>query len=367
MSVIRTDLGKIYASYNEETDDFDKFRVINIVDDKYAIGTLNDDYTVDDENVKILSKEEFETFSKDHVRLESDGIVTISNITAAKADNGSKIKDICMIFFKNDESKVPDSDKPTVVARQAINNIYEEMYGKDVAGVSVTLNTLPNDYTLGDFMYSLEVDSSRAMHIYKIDTPMTINEVLNTDATEEILKNLYDMSVFRKKTLGELPEDYEETRSENDCVDGYCNNLLEFINVSGFYNDVLMELGIIPIDKELEENVELDEDDKMLLTTLCGGGIVIHKAVPLKFEYDINLEAIKMNYVLTRNVSGEGYLYIVPYTSSPYEIDTKPLYEMNEERLNRIHNRLMSIVKAYDESVGNQTKTGKELVDFMTE
>ena len=363
MESIKTELGKIYAIYNTETDDFDKFRVINKKDDKYVIGTLNNNYEIDDENVQVLTEKEYKDFAHDHTLLESDGIVSISNIIIAKQENGVNIKDICMILFPNDsESQSPDVHKPAVVARQAINNIFADMANIDEVGMSVSLNTLPTNYSLGDFMESLEVESSRIMHIYKIDTPRTLNSILNNEDTEVILKELYDMSLFKEKNLGHKPEDYEAV--DDDCINGYCNSLYRFIIQSGFYEDFLLGLNIVPIDKELEENVPLDTDDKLLLITLCGGGITINKAVPLKFDYDINLDAIKMSYVLTRKVDGTGNLYIVPYTSSPQEIDTEPLYRLTEERVNQLHNRLANIVKAYDEAQGNSSISGKELLDF---
>ena len=364
MENISTEIGKIYASYNEETDDFDKYRVVSISsDNKYTIGHLNSDYKIDDEDVKVYTEDEYRDFRLSHTLLASDGIMSISAIVAAKRENGTDIKDIAILFFPNtEETRIPDIKKPYIVARQAINNIFAMIAGQeDVAGVSVSLDTLPNGYTLGDFMDNIETLSSKLMHIYKIDTPDSMSFILDSEDIESILKELYNKALWMNQNIGKIDEKYEVP--ENDCINGYCNSLKRFITESGYYEDLLIQLNIVPIDKELEEKVALDEDDKLLLATLCGGGIHIEKAIPIRFDYDINLNAIRMRYLLARNVNGEGNVYIVPYTVSPLEIDTEPLYKISEEQTNKLQARLKEIVKAYDDA---KAKEAQSTTDFTT-
>lgn len=360
MDNINTELGKIFASYNSETEDFDKFRVITYKDSKYLIGVLNDNYDIDDESVEAYDEEGYKDFKHNHTLLKSEGILTLTSIVAAKNDNGTSIKDVALIYFPNDElTEVPDINKPYIVARQALNNIFADMSGQEgLAGLSVSLDTLPTGYTLGDFMDSMEAIDSKLMHIYKIDTPDKINFIFDDEDIENIFKELYNKRLWFGQNTGEIDEKYEIP--EDDCISGYCNSLKRFISESGFYEDLLIKMNIVPIDKELTEKEALSVDDKLLLATLCGGGIKMDRAVPLKFDYDIDLKAIKMNYLLARNINGSGNVYIVPYTVSPEEIDAEALYKMNEERTTQLQNRLMSIVKAYDKAKGNESISGKD-------
>lgn len=363
MENISTELGKIFARYNKDNDDFDKFRVISTADGKFVVGALDSNYNISDENVTVYSESEYKDFKLDSTELMSEGIVSITRIVAAKNENGTNIKDIALIYFPNDEdTQVPDINKPYIVARQALNNIFADLSGQEgYAGVSVSFDTLPIGYTLGDFMDSIEALGSVLMHVYKIDTPDSINFILNDGDVEEIFTELYNKILWRCQNTGRIAEDYEIP--ENDCIDGYCNSLLRFLKESGFYEDLLFKMSIVPIDKELTEKVPLDVDDKLLLATLCGGGIKIDRAVPLKFDYDIDLKSIKMNYLLTRNIDGTGNVYIVPYTVSPEEIDAEALYKLNEERTTQLQNRLISIVKAYDNANGNESISGKEFTE----
>ena len=92
----------------------------------------------------------------------------------------------------------------------------------------------------------------------------------------------------------------------------------------------------------------LDTDQKLLCAMLLGG-VRIDKAVPLMFDYSINMDAIKMKYFLAEDTN--NILWIVPYTESPAEVDPQVLYDLTEERTTTIQNRLAKVVRAYDESV----------------
>ena len=141
---------------------------------------------------------------------------------------------------------------------------------------------------------------------------------------------------------------YEEKL--DDCIDGYCNTLTRFIVESDFLNDIRLKMGIIKVDFEMETNKPLNEDDKLIIMTLYGG-IHIDKAIPLKFDYDIDMKCIKMKYIMAYDKKNE--LFIIPYTESKNEINANEIYKLTEKRTNQIQQRLASIVKAYDNSKNN--------------
>jgi len=350
MDNISTEIGKIYCKYIEEKDDFDKVRLDKVdtseEKNKYTISILDDNYKSSEK--KELSEEEFNEIKKTYTLLKSDGIISCTNIVAATMNNGTEVKDVLLIYYPNNKiTGEPDIYNPYVVARQGINNIFAEIAGvHGEVGLSVSLDTLPTDYALIDFMANDAVLSSHLTHVYKVDTPDTISERIDNEETSKILKDLFEHQVnFNKNTI----VDYEYEEKENDCLSGYCNSVNRLIRETGFYEDVMNCIGIILVDFDMKYNTPLDLDDKLFISTLCGG-IKIDKMVPIQFDYDIDMSSIRMKYILAKD--SKDILWILPYTESPDEIDATSLYNLTEERTKQIQERLKKCVRAYDESIG---------------
>lgn len=359
MENINTELGKIYSKYNKEEDKFDMYRVANIVETeeiKYLLLPIDDkNYHFYDDEVgcKIMNEEDYKKFKSEYDLLKSEGIVSLSNIVSIKNES-REIKDILLIYFPNNKkTQVPDINEPYVIARQGINNIFAEMCGElDKVGISVSLDSLPSGYALSDFIANEEVKSSRLTHVYKTDDAFDLDMLLNTEDSDEIFKELFDQRVFY---LSNVNPDFKEDNYTDDnlCLDGYCNTLYRFLIESGFVEDIKNCMGITIVDFDMEENKPLSTDDKLVLISLYGG-IKINKAVPLEFSYEINLNAIKMKYLLVSTIKGinilneRSELYIIPYTEYPDEVDIYSLYKLTEERTIQLQERLMKCVKAYD-------------------
>lgn len=358
MRNIETEIGKIFCLYNEEKDDFDKVRLASIIKDEnddniYELLKLNEKTRIEDsEDEVFLSEEEFNDIRKNWTLLRSDGILSVTNIVATSNER-REIKDVLIIFFPNNRiTEIPDIKQPYIVARQGINNIFAEMAGYiDHVGMSVSIDTLPVDYSLSDFMANERVLSSTLTHVYKTDTAKELSDILtrnkNVKESEDILKELQLGRIYYLKNTSSKWATFDEKNEKIDNVDGYCNNLEVFMNDSGFIEDLYNCLGILKIDSELKSNTSLSSDDKLLLSVLSGG-TKIDKAVPLAFDYDVNMAAIKMKYFLIVDINDN--LWIVAYTESPDEIDVEELYNLNEERTKILQERLSRIVTAYDKS-----------------
>ena len=360
MDNISTELGKIYCKYNKEEDCFDMYRVANIIkesnDIKYLLLAINNEtyHFYDDENeFMIIDEKRYNKFKIEYDLLKSEGIVSLSNIISVKNET-REIKDILLIYFpKNRVTKMPDINQPYIVARQGINNIFAEMAGElDKVGLSITLDTLPAGYALSDFITNDGVNNSRLCHVYKTDSSFDLNMLLNNEESESILKELFEQRVFY---LSNTKPDFikEKYKYENLCLDGYCNTLHKFLLESGFMEDLLNRMGISIVDIDLQDNKELNDEEKLLLITLYGG-IKINKAVPLRFSYEINLNAIKMKYLLVSTlqcIDKESELYIIPYTEFSDEVDIYSLYKLTEERTIQLQERLLNCVKAYDQKL----------------
>lgn len=355
---IKTDIGRIFCRYNEDVDDFDKIRILKIdknndTDDKiYIVAELDDSCHVKmkDEgiaDVKMLTKEEFDKIKKEYTALASEGIIAITNIVAFE-NEVQQIRDVLAIFYPNNRmTKVPDASQPYIVARQGANNIFSMSMFGDV-GLSLSLDSIPDGYTLADLMENDSVINSNLAHVYKTDNSTELDIILRNDTTDDILKDLFMHHYRSRRGIGNNKEGYP---NKDSVLDGYCMSIKKFLETSDFMGDLFNKMNIIRVDFEMKYSVPLDLDQKLFCSMLLGG-VKIDKAVPLMFDYSINMAAIKMKYFLAED-SGDR-LWIVPYTESPAEVDPKVLYNLTEERTTTIQNRLSRVINAYDESFKNK-------------
>ena len=341
-------IGKIYCKYNSKSDSFDNLRVVRVKDGNYKLAKLDNNYHIIPGSEISYDEEHFNNdIRKVYTVLKSDGLISLSNIISIKNfENRKEIRDIVVTFFPNNRMTTkPDLAQPYIVARQGITNLFSQMINcDDVAGMAVSLDTLPADFCLADFMSNEGVLSSTIMHTYKIDTSKEIDYILNNSTTKNILKDLFDHAVFHMKNI---KADFKYIKKENDCINGYCNSFRRFLEESDFMGELYNKLGIVRVDFSLESEKPITGENKLLLSTLCGG-IRINKAIPIPFAYDINMAVVKMKYILA--IDPNFKLWIVPYTESENEIDADSIYKMTEQSTNKIHERLMNIVKAYDQS-----------------
>ena len=356
MPSLTTDIGKIFCSWDEDKEEFLKIRLMDICPNednkelKYQFSFL-------DENNRVIDKPYFKSTEEDYYKnirtsedwtqLQSDGIITVTNIVSVE-NEVRQIKDVVTIFFpNNDVTGKPESNQPHVVARQGITNIFKS---DDSVGLSVSLCSLPDGYTLADFLENTSVISSKMCHVYKTDTADDLALLLKNDDTDSILKDLYDHQYqMCKNTIKEFGKEFEEENKPLlTNLNGYNLTLESFLKNTGFMYDVDDILNIADVDFKIHQNEKLDMDDILLLSTLYGG-IKIDKAKGIKFDYDIDPGLIQMKYLLVRDC--EHVLWIVVYTTSPDEIDAKALYNLTEERTLQLQARLKNCVMTYRESL----------------
>ena len=349
MQKLETELGKIYCQYNKENDDFLKIRLVDIIqndsderDVKYVFKYMDEDYNFTSE--KIVDTDEYNDIRRNWILLKSDGIISLTNIVAVE-NEVRQIKDVITLFFPNNKATgYPISSQAFVLARQGIDNIFDEdryaerkrndlnnrlnkIYEETQKQINVINNFTPKS-----------IISSRLCHIYKIDSGKNISEILDNEETSAILKDLYDHQLtYLQNTDGKF-----DPSTAGDNLNGYNKTLQGFLENSGFLTDVFEAIGITTVDFELKFNVPLDLDDKIFISMLYGG-IRINKAVPLKFDYDINLKAIKMKYLLIRDINGK--LWILPYTTYDDSVDILSIYNMTDERVEKFQERLQHRLK----------------------
>lgn len=346
---IETDIGRIFCKYNKQTDDFDKMRLTKIMKkDSGAVSYIMvelDEACHMTSRTYIFDEAKFKKMKKESTVLASEGIISMTNIVALENDV-RQIKDVLVIYFPNNKAtRVPDAAQPYIVARQGINNIFATMAGEERVGMSVSLETLPDGYTLTDFMENIRVLSSYLTHVYRTDNAEQITKLTENQDTTEILKDLYEHEFNYLKNTD--PNFNVDEADKVHCLKGYCTNVQNFLEESDFMNELFNKMNIIRVDFPMETGTELDIDQKAMCSILLGG-VRINKSVPVMFDYSINMAAVKMKYFLAED--SNNTLFIVPYTESPAEVDPKVLYDLTEERTNTLQERLIKVVRAYDKN-----------------
>lgn len=346
MKPLTTDIGKIYYYYDEK-DAFVMMRLIDIVKNEqnteYHFCKISEEnnYEIDLNNITIESQEYFENIKKNWYVLKSDGILGISNIISIET-----IRDVIAIFYPNNKATgVPVLDEPYVVARQGINNIFDT--AGDSVGLSVSLDTMPDGYTLEDFMEHVSILSSKMCNVYKTDTEKNLEIILNNDETNQILKDLYGHQYqFMKNTVKGFEEKVKECKLYQECLNGYNTTISGFLKNTECISDIARTIGITTVELfSIENNKKLSDDNKLLVSKLYN--LKIDKAGALKFDYSIDLSSIKrmyrMNYVLVRD-SKTGILWIIPYTEfEDQTIDLSKLYDLTDEEYAEIQRRIRNI------------------------
>lgn len=354
---INTEIGKIYDI--EKLPGLIKFdpvlaRVIDVKEEEdgshhYTLQVIKDDFKTFEDRYFNVHDEGYKFIREHNTLLKSEGILSITNVVSTTYSQGKEIKDVLVIFFPNNRiTRVPEINQPYIVARQGINNLYADMAGSDEVGMSVSLDTLPSGYALSDFMVNDSVLCSRLVHCYLIDDENTLSRLLDNEDSNKILQDLFDHEIMYKANT-DVNFKYEDKK--DDCVGGYCNSIKSFLVHTDFMSDLYNCLGIVKVDFKLNEGEALSIDDILFLVARCGGGLRINRAVPLKFSYFIDMSIIRMKYFMVSDINND--LFIVPYTETADEIPISELYNLTEERTNKLQERLSKCVKTYLESTSS--------------
>lgn len=355
---IDTILGLILCKYDENTDDFLKWRIVREVDkntksyELWAMHLPNCKRTSTIEEIKDMIE------NQDFVVLESSGILAVSIVNMGKA-NGKDVNDVRLMWFKreNDSNNIYMSDL-AAVASQALNDIYAESMGETgKVGLSVTKDTLPAGFELEDFLGCVSTISCSMYHIYKTDKLFDITNMTRTKQIKEIFKSLYENHInYLEKTKPFFDKKFLKDEKQ---VDGYCKTYTAFIKHTGFYYDIDQTIGIGHLPFRIEENQTALTDEQVVEFMLIYGGIRVHNTFILKFDYTIDLSTIKMKHCLCKDDTGT--LYIIGYTESQEDIAVgvmehtlKKYEEIAKRDDNAIKARLKKLIEAYDSYEGSK-------------
>lgn len=313
--------------YDQEKDDFEMIRVVEITDDEIFMVKDVDSKTYhikEDSEPRQLSKEDLSKYTF----LQPDAILTLTNVNMFTDDKGKVVRDVMIMMFTPNSDGTFEFLEPKLLARQLLDNPYDEnAQGK--CGFSYSKEDLEAvDGLISDLLYSESIINSKKACMYKTD---------NLDDVVTILDNETTQSIFSDLTVHIVDKDDDK---------GICPNLKEFMKKFGVLYDARLNLGISYIDMEFGDRTTLEEDARMVLSLLYSIK-VIDRSLVAKFSYEVELDSIKMPYFLVYDANDT--LYIVAYTKCKEELlksELKKVEDHTEEIYQHIRNITKSMVNS---------------------
>lgn len=347
-------IGKIFFKYNEEKEEFEKVRLLSIEENnnnekiKFILYKMKPGYFKVPESKDIfeLTKDEFVEFRKEYdTTLQSDGSIFISDVIAiSRPTDGAEIHDVMIMYLNNTESGELSLNRPSVLARQALNDPYAVSVGiENKAGFCVNSDILPDGYELKDLMYLEKLIDPFMFQVYKMDNINSILYILNYNYeynSNKVFKKLYDDILDHKIIAGV----YTDKLTAPKVIDGYCINLDTFFVNENIMYEINNVMGIAQVDFEIEPgSISLTEEQKNQVYSLYNG-LKMYNTLVCPFDYDIDFSKAKMPYILLRD--SKDVLYVVAYTISEDEI-IKPDPKVIKDNSKEFNDKILKITNAY--------------------
>lgn len=343
--VIGSEIGNIYYQYVEETDSFDLFRITKIQNGNTVTCMINGD----PKNTKKFNLLELK---KNYPQLCSNYVMTVSRVSVGVSPTGEVIEDIVIMLYKRTASDT-EFTAPDVVCRQGISDVFYEPYCNQkenpMVGVSITPETTPAGYEFKHFYEAFDnILDSVIINLYMTDTLDTIVSLIRPSKWDDIPLNLLkarhkykcnnDFMYSIKHKADEIPDE----------VDGYCKDVKTLLKTNNFMYDFYALYRIVEVTFKIEWNDDginypLPEDQKEALQDLYE--VNMDKTIVGPYDYSIDLDTIKMPYVLV--VDNTGVLYIIGYTRSANEY-VKVVDTSITESIATINEQLAKIVNVYN-------------------
>lgn len=235
-------------------------------------------------------------FLEEYTELMEHGMCTFAIVSL---EQGSK--DVVIMVYRRQE--LEDKDPiPYVICRQNMLDFFTDQVEKirlrteNVPihlGVSVTKDNVPEDIPMDGLMICNGIDYSENFAIYRDDS---IDDILSLIKERTLFDRFFDD--LSKKTAG-------------SDIRGVRKSLVELIHETGFERDLLASFGIVPANFKLEinENGTLSYEQHLMFQNYLNR--VLTNIYVTKYEYYINLNAIKRDYILVKDNTKN--IYIVAY------------------------------------------------------
>lgn len=346
--VIGSELGNIYFDYDVATDTQTTLRIMKIQNGTTVTCMINNDPS----NMKKFNLVELK---KTYKQLLSNYIMAVSRVTVGETSYGI-IEDIVIMIYKHTDSDQQFHD-PDIICRAGVSDIFYEPYCTDrenpMVGISVTPETCPAGYEFKHFYMALDrVLESKIINLYMIDTLDTIIKLIGKKWDEIPRKLLIDRHNFKMKNDFLYSIHHKDSSDIPDTVDGYCKDVYTLLKTNNFMYDFYALYRIVEVKFVIEyaddgKEYALPLDQKQALQEIYE--VNMEKTMVIPYDYTIDLERVKVPYVMV--VDATGVLYFIPYTRSKNEyvrkVDTTVIDVMNE--VNQKLDQLVNLYNKYSE------------------
>lgn len=275
-----------------------------------------------------------------YTKLKPDGFLTF-NIVSLK----DTLKDVIVTVTRESDVTMGKTI-PYAVCRQCVVDLFAKQLSPDnvdYAGISISQDTCPADVDFSNYFACDRILSSEVVAFYIGDKVTNILHILkDKDEYDSILDNLHlDHCKYLAGNNKFITESYRRKKE----IDGYCKTLDDLLRINNFEYDLETAFGVIPLDLEyLKEDgtgiVVMDPVSNSATLSTLGKEILssvllvqIDKSLVLKFDKDIDLDAIKRKYCL---ITDKNYnVYLVAYTiSGKYHPDIESVED--EENIKKL-------------------------------
>lgn len=322
--------GALGAKYYRSSPDGKSFKIIRIIKSKRSgeLTARNEDNTTFKTTLEKLKEEGYR-------RLKPNGLLCFTGVkVGTEPGTNYAVDDVVVSLFRQEDLEV-NKGVPYAVCRQNINDIfYQYMSGANdqMVGLSCTQDSFPEmekiDFSamlLCEQVYDKMVTN---VYVYIQDTLDTILDMVKVSIYDKILSGLREDYIKTTKELCQLQNKTIPMAIQFDPISkppimGYCNTLRELLEINNFMYDFDSTFGIIPVNFILrydEESGVLDVEQIYILEVMVKKNIC--STLVLKYDHDVNLKSIKLNYQLIRDATKN--VFVVAYVETGEYIESDP-------------------------------------------
>ena len=338
---------RFYKFYNENN--IFELRVIGFINEKTCkcIVTKGPESELN-KQIKIP----IETLQNEYTRLSFDGIVTFNTVTIV-----SGLRDVMVTVLPKKDIDL-GINLPSVVCRQSVLDLFAKQFSAnhvDYTGLSISRETCPADVEFDNFLSCTSIDYSVVLSYYIGDKLDYILSLFKHDKFDNVLHELFVdhcRNINRDKPgLG----DYFLRKGE---ANGYVQKLNDLLKLNNFEYDLYRAFNIIPTTLSNDDFTDgvLSKKAESVLSDFLR--TKIYKSLVLKYDKDIDLNAIKKKYCLVSDNS--GVVYVVAYlVEGNYYTELDDNDEENIEKLTTLFGTSKSMQHAYESIKFNKDKYRK--------
>lgn len=281
------------------------------------------------------------TLQDEYTMLSNDGII-IFNIVKIN----DTLDDVMVTVFRS-EDMIKGINIPNVVCRQCVLDLFAKMIDPnkaDYVGLSISKETCPADIEFENFLACESIKHSVVLAYYIGDTLDDILSLFKHNEFDSTLHCLFINHCDSFLKTNPAMADYLRRKGE---ADGYVQNISDLLKLNNFEYDLYRTFNIIPttLDSEHFTDGVLSKLAEKVLSEILRAKI--YKSLVIKYDKDIDLEAINKKYCLVSDKNGTVYI-VAYFVNGTYYTNIDDDNEQNIEKLVTLMGTSKSLQHAYE-------------------